>query len=631
MAVWEKILYELKLKGKIDRASYDSFLPLELEAGIKKLVEIKAVADREQAFKYYFLALKSHSLEDVLISEGYLPPEDFETVINEFGAQKSSGKFSGTLKEYLIEKKILTPRQVFSAIAIQHRLDFIDLDEAKIDHRLPAKLNIDFNILRRYQFIPYEMDNAREKLVIIIDDPSDVDRIEEIESVIGIPTTPLVSIKSDINNMINVMASGDPNALLADGEGIVILKEVADEESEEKVDTFEFTKTISDNTIVSTVNRIIRTAVRLKASDIHFESYAEGLFVKYRIHGVLRLVKKIDVKSKNFVVSRLKNMANLDISEKRIPQDGRIKLYIDDRSIDFRVSVLPSIFGETVVIRILDQNALGLDLARLGFPDDDLVKFNRCINKSYGMILVAGPTGSGKTTTLYSAIKAIKKPEIKVVTVEDPVEYQIPDIVQVNVNEKKGLTFASGLRSILRQDPNKIMVGEIRDLETATIAINAALTGHLVFSTIHANNSVEAIGRLSNMGVDTYQFAASLKLILAQRLIRTICPNCREEVEPDAKILSNMRDFEKYISGKKFYRGKGCVYCRDEGYAGRTGIYETLEMDDEIQKMIIDRRSPIDIKNRAVEAGMRTLSASAWTKVTEGVSTLEELARVANE
>ncbi len=621
MAVWEKILYELKNRGKIEKQLYDSLLSRSSDEGMKKLISLGVIENAEAACKYYFSSLKARSLEDVLIAEGLLSASALERIIAE------SGNVPGNLKDILIERKIVYPAAVYRAIAMQHQADFIDLSTEKIDEELFVKFDI--NVIRRYQFIPHKMDG--EKLVIIIDDPSDVERIEEIESIIGFPTRPEVAVKSDIARVINLMieTSLNESALFSDVDDTPALKAV-DEESDESASDAEFLKTLSDSSIVKMVDSIIIKAIRKKASDIHFEVYPEGLKVKYRIDGALYVVKTIDVKSKNFIISRLKNMANLDISEKRIPQDGRFKRYIDERAIDFRVSVLPSVFGETIVIRVLDQNALGLDIERLGFPDNDLIRFKKNIFKPYGMVLVAGPTGSGKTTTLYSAIRAIKTPEDKFITIEDPVEYQIPDIVQINVNEKKGLTFASGLRSIVRQDPDEIMVGEIRDFETAGIAINAALTGHLVLSTIHANNVIDAIGRLVNMGVDPYQFAASFNLIMSQRLIRKICTNCRRECTPDPAITKLMGDFEAYHDNK-FYSGAGCRFCHNTGYSGRTGIYETMPLSDTIKSMVIQRVSPLEIKKQAVKEGMSTLRQSAWRLVLEGISTIEEINRMTFE
>jgi type IV pilus assembly protein PilB len=380
------------------------------------------------------------------------------------------------------------------------------------------------------------------------------------------------------------------------------------------------------------VDAILLKGVRKRASDIHFEVYESQLKVKYRIDGVLfEVLSDVEPRFRGPVISRLKIMAQLDIAEKRIPQDGRFKLKIDDRFVDFRVSVLPSIFGETVVLRILDKSALGLDIQKLGLMGEDLLMFKRNVKKPYGMVLVAGPTGSGKTTTLYSAIKFVHTPKDKFITIEDPVEYQLTDIVQIAVNEKKGLTFSSGLRSIVRQDPDKVMVGEIRDAETAKIAINAALTGHLVFSSIHANNVIDAISRLENMEIDPYEFVSSFNLIMSQRLIRLNCKNC---ITDDNSITDEMKrltiDFEQYAD-VKFKRGRGCRYCHDTGYQGRSGIFEVLEMTPKIKQMILTRQSPLEIRKTAMEQGMVPLRKAGWKKVEQGLTTFEEMNRVTFE
>jgi type IV pilus assembly protein PilB len=380
------------------------------------------------------------------------------------------------------------------------------------------------------------------------------------------------------------------------------------------------------------VDAIILKGVRKRSSDIHFEVYESQLKVKYRIDGVLfEVLSDVEPRLRAPIISRLKVMAQLDIAEKRVPQDGRFKLKIDDRFVDFRVSVLPSIFGETVVLRILDKSALGLDIQKLGLEGDDLLLFKRNVKKPYGMVLVAGPTGSGKTTTLYSALKFVHTPKDKFITIEDPVEYQLPDIVQIAVNEKKGLTFSSGLRSIVRQDPDKIMVGEIRDPETAKIAINAALTGHLVFSSIHANNVTDAISRLENMEIDPYEFVSSFNLIMSQRLLRLNCKNC---VGEDDTITDEMKrltiDFEHYAA-VSFKKGKGCRFCHETGYQGRSGIFEVLELSPAIKQMILTRQSPLEIKKAAIAQGMVPLRRAGWQKVEHGLTTFEEMNRVTFE
>jgi len=411
--------------------------------------------------------------------------------------------------------------------------------------------------------------------------------------------------------------------------------EVVIEEDEEETPAAGVAKTAgfaSETPVIRMVDAIILKGVRKRSSDIHFEVYESQLKVKYRIDGVLfEVLSDVEPRLRGPIISRLKVMAQLDIAEKRVPQDGRFKLRIDDRFVDFRVSVLPSIYGETVVLRILDKSALGLDLQRIGLDGEDLLQFKRNVKKPYGMVLVAGPTGSGKTTTLYSAIKFVHTNKDKFITIEDPVEYQLPDIVQIAVNEKKGLTFSSGLRSIVRQDPDKIMVGEIRDPETAKIAINAALTGHLVFSSIHANNVIDAISRLENMEIDPYEFVSSFNLIMSQRLLRLNCKNC---ITDDDSITEEMKrltiDFKQY-ENVAFKRGKGCRFCHDTGYQGRSGIFEVLEMSPSIKQMILTRQSPLEIRKAAMEQGMVPLRRAGWQKVEKGLTTFEEMNRVTFE
>ena len=377
--------------------------------------------------------------------------------------------------------------------------------------------------------------------------------------------------------------------------------------------------------VVKLLNTIIYNAVEKLASDIHLEIYGGRGKVKFRIDGVLvEIMNDISFDYFFAMISRLKIMAGLDIAEHRLAQDGRFEIKIESRPVDFRVSVLPSIHGETAVVRILNQQAAGLDLSQLGLYGDGLNKFTTAIGRPYGMILVAGPTGSGKTTTLYGAIRAIAKISDKIITIEDPVEYQMDDIVQIPVNEKKGLTFSKGLRSIVRQDPDKIMVGEIRDAETAQIAVNAALTGHTVFSSIHANNVIDSLSRLLNLGIEPYQFAASFNLIVAQRLVRKLCPACKTVDDTDAARTSEFAD-------TTVYRAAQCAQCGDIGYRGRTAIFEILEMNDQIREMIIEGRSPLLIRQKAIESGMITLRRAACEKVKAAVTSIDEINRVTFE
>ncbi|MBM3311974.1 MAG: type II/IV secretion system protein, partial [Candidatus Aminicenantes bacterium] len=389
-----------------------------------------------------------------------------------------------------------------------------------------------------------------------------------------------------------------------------------------------------DGSIIKLVNTIIFTAVQKRASDVHIESKEENVHVKYRIDGVLgEAMDPIDKKFQAPIISRVKVMSDLDIAERRVPQDGRFRLRIKDKTIDFRVSVMPSIYGEDAVIRILDKEMIteairDLRLDLLGFSDEVLRKFRRYITQPYGMILVTGPTGSGKTTSLYAALTEIKSPEDKIITIEDPVEYQIDGITQIPVNERKGLTFARGLRSILRHDPDKIMVGEIRDPETAQIAIQSALTGHLVFTTVHANNVFDVIGRFLHMQVDPYSFISALNCILAQRLVRVLCPRCKSPVRySDAQLRESGLDPERY-RGRTFYETQGCRECGQTGYQGRTAIAELLELSDEIREMILGRKPLSEVRKQAKAEGIVFLREVGIEKVLQGTTSLKELNKV---
>lgn len=413
------------------------------------------------------------------------------------------------------------------------------------------------------------------------------------------------------------------------------ITQVVKEEEEEVEDVISVERlTDQDGSIVKLVNSIIFTGVQKRASDVHVESREEGVIIKYRIDGVLdQAMEPIDKKFQEPIISRIKVMSDLDISERRVPQDGRFRLKIKDKTIDFRVSIMPSIYGEDAVIRILDKemiteaiSELRLDL--LGFSEEVLKKFSRYIIQPYGMILVTGPTGSGKTTTLYAALTEIKSPEDKIITIEDPVEYQIEGITQIPVNEKKGLTFARGLRSILRHDPDKIMVGEIRDPETAQIAIQSALTGHLVFTTVHANNVFDVIGRFLHMQVDPYSFISALNCILAQRLVRLLCPHCKKAVRYEPGILQESGLDPDQYKQVWFYESEGCPECAFSGYRGRTAIAELLELSDTIREMILDRKPLSEVKKQAKKEGMVFLREAGLKKVLSGLTSLRELNKV---
>jgi type IV pilus assembly protein PilB len=392
--------------------------------------------------------------------------------------------------------------------------------------------------------------------------------------------------------------------------------------------------TSDSSPIIRLLNSTIYTAIQRRASDIHIETQDDAVYVKYRIDGVLQpAMRPIAKRFHSSILSRIKVMAELDIAEKRVPQDGRFKLRVPGKTIDFRVSVMPSVHGEDAVIRILDKQSISeqfteLRLDILGFPEAELRRFRKYIREPYGMVLVTGPTGSGKTTTLYAALAEIKTVEDKIITIEDPVEYQLKGITQIPINEKKGLTFARGLRSILRHDPDKVMVGEIRDPETAQIAIQSALTGHLVFTTVHANNVFDVLGRFLNMGVEPYQFIAALNCVMAQRLVRRMCEACKRPFVPDAELLAESGIEPAVLAGRTLYAGVGCIECGGTGFKGRMAICELLDLTDHIREIILDRRPISEVKRAAKELGMRFLRESAVERVLEGLTTLKEINKV---
>jgi type II secretory ATPase GspE/PulE/Tfp pilus assembly ATPase PilB-like protein len=512
-------------------------------------------------------------------------------------------------------------------LAERYRLEFVDADHFQLDHELFR--SIPAELMLRYGFVPLRRDG--ESLVIVVSDPSDLPMIDELSVLLGAKVRVTVGAPSGIQAMLKKSESSQRVLEEAtESFHLQLLKE--DDNGEEALTVERLTSDISP--IIRLVDSTIFTAIQRRASDIHIETQDDAVHVKYRIDGVLQpAMKPIGKHFHSSIISRVKVMAELDIAEKRVPQDGRFKLKMKGKTIDFRVSVMPSAHGEDAVIRILDKESISeqfreLRLDILGFPDAELTRFRKYIREPYGMVLVTGPTGSGKTTTLYAALSEIKSVEDKIVTIEDPVEYQLKGITQIPINEKKGLTFARGLRSILRHDPDKIMVGEIRDPETAQIAIQSALTGHLVFTTVHANNVIDVLGRFLNMGVEPYQFVSALNCVLAQRLVRLICTHCRRPARVTPEMLVESGLSPALAADRTFYEGAGCIECGGTGYKGRTAICELLDLTDRIRDMILERRPNSEIKRAAHEEGMRFLRESAVERVLHGLTTLREINKV---
>ncbi len=515
------------------------------------------------------------------------------------------------------------------ALAKRYRCDFIDLKSAFIDHELFRTVPVD--LMFRFHFVPLR--DTAGTLEIALSDPRQVVFMDELSLLLGRKLRVKVATYSQISDLLKKTEQSQ-RVLEEVTEGFTL-----DVVSEENADeTLSIDRLTSDDSNIAPVIKLVDTtifnALERRASDIHIETRDQEVAIKYRIDGVLQYaMNPISKEWHSAVISRIKVMSELDIAERRVPQDGRFRVRYKGRLIDFRVSVMPTIHGEDAVLRVLDKESMSekfskLSLDVVGFAEQDLVKFRRYIKEPYGMVLVTGPTGSGKTTTLYAALSEIKNDEDKIITIEDPVEYQIKGITQIPVNEKKGLTFARGLRSILRHDPDKILVGEIRDQETAQIAINAALTGHLVFTTVHANNVLDVLGRFLNMGVEPYNFVSALNCILAQRLVRVICPHCRVRVTYDESYLVESALDLKTWSSFEFFEGRGCMECSGTGFRGRTAIHELLNLSEPIREMILDKRPASEIKRVAREEGMGFLRESAIDRVRQGVTTLREINKV---
>jgi type IV pilus assembly protein PilB len=516
-------------------------------------------------------------------------------------------------------------------LATRYRCEFVDLRDYHLDVELFKSVPVD--LMFRYNFVPLEERDGT--LWIAIADPSKLMLIDEISLLLSRRVKTKVALLSQINDILKKTEQSQ-RALDKASEEFVLLDVVRDEEAvgdETSIDR-SITAEGDISPIIRLVDTTIFTALQKRASDIHIESASDSVVVKYRIDGVLQQAMQPMAKEHHStIITRIKVMSELDISERRVPQDGRFRVKYANRLIDFRVSIMPTIHGENAVLRVLDKESMSekfrnLVLDVVGFDDEDLRKFRRYIAEPYGMVLVTGPTGSGKTTTLYAAVNEIKTEEDKIITIEDPVEYQIKGITQIPVNEKKGLTFARGLRSILRHDPDKIMVGEIRDTETAQIAIQSALTGHLVFTTVHANNVVDVLGRFVNMGVEPYNFVSALNCVLAQRLVRVICTHCKTRVDYSADALQDNGLQPEEWKNVTFYEGQGCIECAGTGYHGRTAIHELLDLTDRIRDLILEKRPSSEIRKAAHDEGMRFLRESALNKVRAGLTTLKEINKV---
>jgi type II secretory ATPase GspE/PulE/Tfp pilus assembly ATPase PilB-like protein len=516
------------------------------------------------------------------------------------------------------------------AIAARYRCEYVDLREASIDHDLFRTIPVD--LMFRYNFVPMQANNGT--LDIALSDPRNLNLIDELSLLLNRKLRVKVATLSQIAERLKKTEQSQ-RVLEEVTEGFTLDVVAEEGDQDETLSIDKLTATDTDIApVIKLVDTTIFNALERRASDIHIESRDQEVAIKYRIDGVLHYAMPPIAKDwQSTIISRIKVMSELDIAEKRVPQDGRFRVRYKNRLIDFRVSIMPTIHGEDAVLRVLDKESMSEKFAKLsldvvGFAEADLMKFRRYILEPYGVVLVTGPTGSGKTTTLYAALSEIKNDEDKIITIEDPVEYQIKGITQIPVNEKKGLTFARGLRSILRHDPDKIMVGEIRDQETAQIAINSALTGHLVFTTVHANNVLDVLGRFLNMGVEAYNFVSALNCILAQRLVRVTCEHCKRPVTyPDSMLVESGFNPEEWRD-HEFTEGAGCFECGGTGFRGRSAIHELLDLTDHIREMILDKRPTSEIKRAAKEDGMTFLRDSAVAKMRSGITTLREINKV---
>ncbi|MCS7250091.1 MAG: type II secretion system ATPase GspE [candidate division WOR-3 bacterium] len=547
-------------------------------------------------------------------------------VLLEFGfSQKEIKKFEEeaqhsniSLEKLLINRGLINKEDFYLALSRRLGVPYLDISgytiEKEILSLIPEEACRSLNVFPLFKI--------GDTLTLAMANPTDIDVIDDLRLKTGLEITPVLANEEDIKDAIDKYYKSINQSNIEE-----ITQIISEEKSIEAEITDEIKKLeeeASQEPVVKFVNTILSYAVKNRASDIHIEPEENILRVRLRIDGVLHTFTEVAKSMHPAVISRIKILSRLNIADKLRPQDGQFQMIIDNKKIDFRVSTFPTFWGECAVLRLLDKSSIIIGLSELGFSPENLIKFNTLIKKPYGIILVTGPTGSGKTTTLYSALEAIRSEEKNIITLEDPVEYTLPLIRQIQINPKQGLTFATGLRSVLRQDPDVIMVGEIRDLETAEIAVQAALTGHLVFSTLHTNNAATAVTRLVDIGVEPYLIASSLIGVLAQRLVRKICPACKESYQPKPEILKYLGLEEKI----QLFRGKGCEECNNTGYRGRTGIFELLIIDDTLREMILKNKSATEIHQVAVSKGMKTMRDDGFDKVKKGITTIEEVLRV---
>jgi type IV pilus assembly protein PilB len=590
----------------------------------------------------------NEKIGEIAIKGNLITSQQYQKAVEE---QKVKG---GSLGASLIRMGIVKEDDLLSLLSRYYKVPSVKLSTMEVDKKVLEL--VPASMAKKHLIVPISRVGA--KLTIAMADPNNFLAIDEIKFITSFNVEPVVASDHDVIDGIkkyyggggglngkgsvsidardyslddgdmNTLEEFDDSDMIDVGDFDALVTGAVDKvEVVEGSDETEMKADDIDAPVIKLVNGILINAIKLGASDIHFEPYERTFRVRYRVDGILRKSLGLPIQIKNATVSRLKIMSRLDIAEKRLPQDGRIKLRLGKREMDFRVSVLPTLFGEKVVLRLLDKSALQLDMTRLGFEEGALRQFHEAIHKPVGMVLVTGPTGSGKTTTLYSALSELNKEVDNITTAEDPIEFNFMGINQVQMHEEIGLTFASALRSFLRQDPDIIMVGEIRDFETAQIAIQSALTGHLVMSTLHTNDAPGTITRLVDMGIEPFLITSSVLLILAQRLVRKICTECKEPFKVNPKLLLGLGVPRGEIDGFAVYKGKGCSLCSNTGYKGRVGLYEVMPLWDDVKELVLSRASSLDIKKEAIRQGMKTLRRAGVEKINEGMTTVEEVLR----
>lgn len=566
--------------------------------------------------------LKGRSLGRILIKMGLLTRDKVHKCL---AIQKQKGG-GIRLGQIFIEEGLIKPRDLRIALAGQRGMEYVDIEGLEIPSDVVK--HVPTQMAQTYKIIPLEYNKSLNQLTVVMDNPDNFRATDDLSTLMGFKVVAKISDEDSIKAALDKYYSAEDEGiseLIGEIEGDQSLVGLAGRDA--SIDLDELKDAAESQPVIKLLNLVLMQAIRDKASDIHFEPFEEEYKMRYRIDGVLYEMVPPPKHIAMALSSRIKVMANLDIAERRLPQDGRIPLVMGGNPVDLRVSILPTMFGESVVLRVLDRTQVDLRLDMLGLGEQDRETVSQLIRKPNGIIIVTGPTGSGKTTTLYSALKELNTVETKIITTENPVEYDIDGLIQVQIRPDIGLTFARCLRSILRQDPDIVMVGEIRDLETAQIAIQASLTGHLVFTTVHTNDAPSTVARLLDLGLETFLVTATIEGIVAQRLVRKVCPRCKTEFQPSEEMLMELELTPEEVGDKVFYYGKGCDNCNNTGYRGRTGIYEIMTFNDEIRDLIMNSASTAVLREAAIRNGMRTLRQNGLAAIYDGITTIEEVAR----